>query len=187
MSSRLLSGLAALVLWFASPGWAADAPATPEDACRAYFSALAADGLTVAPEYIHPEELARFRDMLIPMFSEELAPGNDQIVEAFFGPGATRQTANDASPLEFMRAFMRMFAAKLEQVGVRFDAVEIIGSVPENDLVHVVTRVTMGTGPLSVQQVQVVTLKQHDGQWKVMLGGQIEGLAQAIRSRLPHK
>lgn len=187
MSSRLRSGLAVLLLWFASAATGHAAPVTPEDACRDYFSALAADGLTVAPEFIHPDELARFRDMLIPMFSEEFAPGNDQLVTAFFGPGATRQTANDATPLEFMRAFMRMFASKLEQVGVRFDAVEIIGSVPENDLVHVVTRVTMGTGPLSMRQVQVVTLKQADGKWKVMLGGQIEGLAQAIRSRLPRQ
>jgi hypothetical protein len=176
--------LAAALMCLAGPARAAPA-AKPESVVQDYFAALQQNGLTSAADFMHPDELRRFKEMIFPILAAEDAAGRHDLREAMFGANATMGDAESASPADFLRAFMRFVAARMSDAKPHFDRIEVLGAIPEGDVVHVVTRVYVGVGDLAVRQMEVVSLKPSGDDWKLMLTGQMEGLAQALRARVP--
>ena len=57
----------------------------------------------------------------------------------------------------------------------------VLGHVMEGDsLAHVVYRMRMSVGEMSVDQVQVAPVKQSNGQWRVLLTGTFAGMMNAV-------
>ena len=75
----------------------------------------------------------------------------------------------------------------MRDVKPTFDKIEVLGSIPEGEVVHVVTRVQIGVGVLAVRQMEVISVKPAGEVWRVMLTGQIEGFAQMVRARVPRR
>jgi hypothetical protein len=161
-------------------GAQAQAPAksTPEAAVTEYMAAIKNEGITVASRYMHPDELTRFKDMLMPLFRKEASAKERPMTTAMFGPDATLEKIQALPGAEFMTALFKLVGDQLE--GVNFDSVEILGSLPEGEVIHVVTRVKVSMKQITMRQMEVVSLKQHEGRWKLMLSGQFEGLASAL-------
>ncbi|GAB2898430.1 hypothetical protein GCM10027046_30350 [Uliginosibacterium flavum] len=155
---------------------------TPEDACRTYYTALQEQGLGVVPEYMHPDELARFKSMLMPIFQTKPNSKDKEFMAAVFGASATPTTVAALPPVELMRAVMRLVSKKMDAVNISFDSVTILGSVTEGDLAHVVVRSKIGSGDFSMTKMEVVSFKPDNSDWKLMLTGDMEGLAKAIQA-----
>ena len=60
---------------------------------------------------------------------------------------------------------------------------EIVGSVLEGELVHVITRAKIGSVDKSITQMEVISFKKEGDAWRVMLTGSMKGLAQALRKK----
>ena len=85
------STLAVMLIALATLGGIARA-GTPEEFVKEYMTALQIRGFVSVPEYIHPDELARFKEMLMPMIRKEAAAGKKEITQGLFGPEATLAT-----------------------------------------------------------------------------------------------
>lgn len=169
---------------FTAPVFADSASATPEQTMRAYFTALQTRGLESMVDFMHPDEARRFKDMLMPVYEFEAAAQQRTLLSATFGEEASLDDVKAAPPEAFMRGMAKLMTAQTTEVGITFDSIEILGAVPEpgKGLVHVVSRVQAGAKGLTVTKLDVTTLKQHQGSWKIMLTGDMEGLAQALRA-----
>lgn len=159
----------------------AAAPVAPEAIARAYFSTLKERGLASVAEFMHPDELLRFKTMMLPFFQAEAEAGKHDLLAGLFGAKATLADVENASPSAFMRKFLAPMAQQMSEAGAGFDRVEIVGSVREGELAHVVARIHVGVGEMAVTQMDVISLKPMEGSWGLMLTGQMEGLARALR------
>ena len=169
--------LAAILL----PSLAA-AQTTPEEAAKAYFQALKTEGFEVAPRYIHPKELERFKSMLMPLFLVEGADTN--LSTLFFGAPKTAAEITAMDPAEFMEGFLSVVGAQVKEANVSLGDTEIIGTVKEGDITHVLTRSTAGNADVKLTQVEVISMIPDGDSWKLLLSGKMEGIAQALKAQL---
>jgi hypothetical protein len=185
---RVLCALLASLLLAAGAAHAADKPApktTPESVVREYMTALKERGMTAVTPFLHPDELERFKAMLLPILKTELA-GKGDLTRALFGNGITPAALDAKSALEFMDTFMVVLAQQMKDF--TFDSIEVLGSVQEGEITHVITR-TLGAGPngMTIKALEVQSLKPHGGAWKLLLSGQVEAIGEALKLQLQQK
>lgn len=156
--------------------------AKAEDTAREYFRSLQKDGIASSVEFMHPEALDRFRGMLQPLL-QTASESEDSALKLIFGPNVSSKALREMSPKGFMRVFMEFVAAQVEDAGVSFADLEIVGSIPEGKTVHVLARLGVG-GPISMKSMEIISLRQHEKTWMVLLTGEMEGLAQMLRQSM---
>lgn len=61
------------------------------------------------------------------------------------------------------------------------DDLQILGSVREGELVHLVTRSIVTTGTVQQTRLEVVSMKPYSDSWRTLLTGDVESMSQAIR------
>jgi hypothetical protein len=177
---HLLSLAIAIVACLANPVFA---QSSPEAVAVAYVAAIKSDGFAAAADYIHPDELERFKGMLAPLLADAKSPSAQSLAKAVFGPQATVESAAALDPLSFMRGFMDFVDGQLKGVDMTFGDVQILGAVPEKEAVHLVERNTVGAAGVQVTQLEVMSLKPYQDTWRLLLSGQMEGLAQALNAK----
>ena len=163
------------------------APSTPQAAVQAYFADLQSNGLSAGADHMHPAELARFKSMLLPLFTQNAGEQPTDLRVAIFGSNATNASVTAMPPREFMRSFLGLVAKQPAMASLQIQSPELVGAVPEGDIVHVISRTRVGNGEMSVTQMEVISLKQDGEAWRLMLSGSIEGMAQALRQRPARK
>lgn len=156
------------------------APKTPEDAIKAYIADLQAEGLRTVSRHIHPEELARFKAMLMPWFRKD-ASKNSEAIKGLFGPDATLATVEATSASEFMDAFMLIAGDQLKDAQI--GEAQILGAVTENDVMHFVTRSNVSVQGVQLKSMEVISLRADGSGWKLLLSGNLEGLAAAVAAQ----
>jgi len=160
----------------------AQAAGTPEQTALDYMAALKKDGMTAVPAFIHPDELARFKEMLMPLVRREAATGDTLVSDALFGKGTKLAQVEAMSPVDFCSALMRVVGEKLDDV--KYSDVQVLGTVREKDIVHVVTRVAAEVSAgVQMKSVEVISTKKSGDGWKLLLTGQLEGLAAGLASQ----
>jgi hypothetical protein len=180
MKKIIASTILALALF--GPAGRVVAAESPEQVERQYVEAVRSKGLTAVPEFIHPDELSRFREMLLPVLRGESALAKN-LRAAFFGPSATAESVEAMNPEEFMRGFMSFAQGQMKAMNVTIGKSDVLGSVKEGELVHLVTRNTAGAGALQLTQLEVVSLKLYQNTWRLLLSGKLEGMAQALKAQ----
>jgi|GEM_PF-1563583 len=154
---------------------------TPEEAVQAYFAAMRDGGLGATGRLLHPEALARFREILIPLVDLKDSAGGNPVMAVFFGADATIESVRAKTPLEFYTAFMTVASVMSGMSLVNLGDFEIVGSVAEGDMVHVLVRGQASAGPITAGGMEVASLKRYGEGWKILLSKNIEGLAEALR------
>lgn len=180
MTRHFSLALVALICLFAGH---AQAQASPEAVAHAYVAAIRAKGMTATADFIHPDELKRFQAMLLPLFADADAEPAQLLARGLFGPEATAESINALEPAEFMRGFMRMVDTQLKDTPLSVGDAQILGAVKEGDVVHLVSRNTVGVGELQLTQLEVISLKPYQDTWRLMLTGKMEGIAQALKAQ----
>lgn len=175
----LLGTICAPAVCVAQPAQTAQ---TPEEVARAYLDAIQSEGFASIASFIHPDERERFRSMLLPLMlgDHEQAKG---LRAAFFGPAATPESIGSMDAESFMRGFLVAMSAGIQSMKISLGDYTVIGSIREGELVHVVTRSTAGTDVFKVTKVEVMSLKLYKDSWRLLLAGELEGLAQALKAR----
>lgn len=159
------------------------AQSSPESVAGEYAAAIRVGGMPDAANYIHPDELRRFKDMLSPLLADAKSPAAQGIVQAVFGPQSDVESVAAMDPLSFMQGFLAFLDGQMKVLNVTFGDLQILGAVPEGDTVHLVTRTSAGAAGMKLTKLEVMSLKPYEGMWKVLLSGQIEALAQALNAK----
>jgi len=183
MITRIFLSAALLLLsLLALPATAAPG-ATPKQVYLDYADAVRQSGLAEIPKFIHPDELTRFRTMILPLFATE--PGSEGVLSAthFFGPDATPDSVNALAPDQFMGQFLNQVGTEIGLDRMNFGEAEVLGEVREGEVIHLVTRTTVGIGELSITQMEVVSMKPHGDSFALLLSGQIDGIAKMLSAK----
>lgn len=182
---RMLS-LVALSLCLAAPAPAQKPADGASEVVRQYIHAIGAGRYEEMASLMDPAALVKLRDMLLPVLLEAPAPEGASGVLLLDGvPNAEK--ARQLSGPEFMAAFFKGIARQSPAFGeaMRSATGEVIGSVPEGaGLVHVVCRSRAKAGDVTMTKMTVVSVLRVGDDWRIVLSGEIEGLAESIRKNL---
>lgn len=158
---------------------------TPTETAHEYFAAFQQGNYQGLATMYDPAALQSFREMM--GFLTELDLGDDgEVLATLFGPEATVQTVNKMSDQEFFALFFENVFAQVQSMGeLSFDNMKIIGEVKESDnLVHVLARNKTSIGEMEIEAMEVISFKQVGEDWKVLLSGEIKGMANQMRQAL---
>ena len=164
---------------------------SPEEMIQLYFDAFKKGDNQVLADNMHKGELARFKDALMPLFETGLdsSPGGfaseRAMLRLFVGDADMEQVRNE-SPQDFFIRFLSWVmglnpAIKQSMAGA---TIEIIGSVPEKDMTHVLYRMSVNMMGTTMKQLSVMSVKKEGDDWKLMLTGEIEGMSQMLKMNM---
>ncbi|HVR97497.1 MAG TPA: hypothetical protein VMW27_12840 [Thermoanaerobaculia bacterium] len=160
--------------------------ASPETVVQSYLDLMKKGQYNEMAAAMHPEALEKFRSMLLSVAEEMPGATEPGGMLSLFKGVSSAEALKKLSPVEFFASF---FAGMSELNPVMKELLasiqsKALGSVKEGDTVHVVCRTTAGFSGASMDKMEVVSVKQHQGQWKVLLSGDIQNMAQAIRNSI---
>ncbi|HEU0013273.1 MAG TPA: nuclear transport factor 2 family protein [Longimicrobium sp.] len=153
---------------------------TPERVVQRYYEAIKAGDYAATAAMMHPEALDQIKTMFTSM-AAAFADQDPDEMEQFLGV----RTAADLEKLPAQEVFARMLKStvgaqeELRQVLATAE-VTVLGSVPEGETSHVLYRNKMSMMGMEMNQVQVASVKRHEGQWKVLLTADLSGMMGAL-------
>lgn len=174
-ADRIVQGIAPPLLSFQG--------LTPEEFARAYFTALRDRGAPVVVEFIHGDEMTKFKDIFVVLMEKEAAEGKREFVSGLFGEQATLAEVKVLSPKEFMSAFMQKASRMISSMGFTFEKLEVLGFIPEGDMAHVVARIEVGLWPAAIKRMEVISMKRDGAEWKLMLPKQFDSLLLMVQDK----
>jgi hypothetical protein len=125
---------------------------------------------------MHPEALSSLKKIFRPIAE---ADTSGQVLRRFFGvPSLARY--DSMADADIFQAFMANLTRNFPGFADAMQSHEtsVVGSVPEGkELVHVVYRMGAKTEGMTISKTSVITFRRHNGKWKALLTGNIEGLA----------
>lgn len=149
-----------------------------------YFNAMKNEGMTSLGRFMHPLALAEFKSMLLPVYQMEANSGQRDLMEITFGKSTTIETLRGLDPEDFMNGFMNLVTAQLTDTRIRFNNLEVLGTIEEGDARHVLTRMTIGAGDLDMTEFEILSFLPYQQSWRLQLNGELMGMAQALQREL---
>ncbi len=154
-------------------------------------SAMTALDWTKYASLVYPPDLQNFHDMLMPGIEAHPSPTNADSVD-LFGNSYSIDTLRNESPDRFFVEIMNLVLKLSPQLGQTFSSMtnDHIGGVADGDsLVHVVSRTEFHVGAQDVKEMNVITTREYEGKWTVMLSPKLQGVAmmvqQGLQQRMP--
>ena len=174
----ILCAFALLLALFVPSARAQAVADSPEAVAEAMYARMQAGDMRGVAALFDPAALKEFRGMMAPVV--ELLADQDAPAEAFeplLGKVAPGQLKS-ASDADF---FATMLGGIIGRSGARLESQQVIGSVAEGaDLRHVLTRNTTSAMGMTFTKMEVVSLHRVDGAWRVLLNGDIKGMAEVM-------
>jgi hypothetical protein len=155
---------------------------TPEAVTRQYGAAMRANDWVGTAELMHPEALAKFRRMFLPLVD---ADTTGQLCRRLFDASSAAELT--ALPdAELFARFFRTLVNDAPELSGMFAGADLIpiGHVLEgNEIAHVVFRMKVAADGVTLTKVQAVSLRRLGQTWRVLLSGDFEGLATTLARR----
>ena len=162
---------------------AGQATESPEDFLMRYMEATKAAEWPVVAGLMHPEALEELKAMFAPIAEHDTA---GEVLPELFGIADEAEFTATSADTIFARLMQRV--VQFTEIGniLAGSSIEPVGHVDEAaaGLTHVVFRMKMDVEGISMTQLDVAALKQHEGEWRAVLSGDIQSFATAIRQQL---
>lgn len=158
---------------------------TPEAVVDTYFERVASGGINQIGSLMHPDELSKFRSMMAPIVSQALSSPGEAEAFAIFADSSNAQQMKSFSSVAFMNTFMEWIVRMQPGFTEVFKnaTVETLGHVIEGEKKHVVVRMTMSVEGIEIEKMTVLSIKDFNGQPRMMLTGEMKGVAEALQQR----
>ena len=157
---------------------------TPESLAKSYIQALSDGGMGATAEFMHPDALADFKGMLLPVYNAEARAGERQLIDITFGQEVSVDQLSEISDTQFFRGFLNLIEAQTAGQNMQFDKIEVLGTVTEAEVQHVLTRMSVGSEQVKVTSMEVLSFIPYQDTWRLRLTGEIEGMARALQQSL---
>lgn len=158
---------------------------TPEETIRTYVDEIKVGGLGRIAGLMHPDELEKFRGMLRPFIDKALKEDEGRAEFGQFAEASDKTKQKQLSPEGFMSLFLTWFEGVQPQLSevLKASTFEVIGHVKEGEVSHVVVRMRAKVEGVEIEQLSVMSTKDHQGTAKMMLSGEIKQMAEMLRSQ----
>jgi hypothetical protein len=155
---------------------------TPEAVTQQYGAAMRANDWVGTAELMHPEALAKFRRMFLPLVD---ADTTGQLCRRLFDASSAAELTGLPDTELFARFFRTLVndAPELSGMFAGADLVPVGHVLEGNDVAHVVFRMKVAADGVTLTKVQAVSLRRLGQTWRVLLSGDFEGLATALARR----
>jgi hypothetical protein len=155
---------------------------TPEAVTRQYGAAMRANDWVGTAELMHPDALAKFRRMFLPLVA---ADSSGALCRRLFAASSVAELVGLPDAELFARFFRTLVSGEPELSGMFAGAdLEPVGHVLEgSDVAHVVFRMKVAADGVTLTKMQAVSLRRVGPTWRVLLSGDFEGLAAALARR----
>jgi len=164
---------------------------TPEEMIQLYFDAFKKNDLKQVADNMHEGELAKFKDVMMPVIEKgvESAAGgytDDHVALRLFVQSENIEAIRADSPKEFFLRFLNWVMQLNPMMKTSLDGatIQVLGSVPESDMAHVVYRMSLDLFGARMSQLAVMSVKKQDGEWKLMMTGEIEGMGKLLQMNM---
>ena len=177
-----LTAVCAALLGLVSPATAQERAETPEAVTRQYGAAMRANDCIGTAELMHPDALAQFRRMLLPIVAADSSGG---LCRRLFDASSSTELAG-LPDAELFARFFRTLVNDAPELSGMFAGADLapVGHVLEGaDVAHVVFRMKVAADGVTLTKVQAVSLRRAGPTWRVLLSGDFEGLAAALARR----
>jgi hypothetical protein len=162
-----------------SPVRAASAQ-SPGDVAAAYFKSLKDADWQATAALMHPAALQKFKDL---MSLVAQSPNGKEMLQVFFQASSQKDFDNLAAKDIFRRFMSSLASLEPDLVEIYASTSQVVlGSVQEGeDVVHLVSRMTVRIeSDVVVNQVHLVSLQRDGNTWRLLLTGDMEGLAEKL-------
>ena len=184
LKSLALPALLALIAVGGAAPAAAQQAGTPEQFALEYMAATRASDWRRVADMMHPDALAEFKEMFGTIAAIDTT---GEVLSNLFGVADSAAYAA-TSPDSIYVSFMKTMVNLSPELGEALSGSEAkpIGHVEEKEtgLTHVLFRMRVQVQGVTISQVDVIPLKRHDGRWRAVLTGEMEGMAQALKQQL---
>lgn len=181
-------GLMAMLIILAVPAAAvAQETGTPEAAARAYIKAMQQNQVDAFIAMMHPEALAQFKKMMLPLAQTAAKKGKEKELMVLFMGVKTAAQLEALPPAAVFKAFYKGLLHMMPHMAkiLAGSQMKVLGHVNEGpDLAHVVYRAVMKMDKVNFQKLEVISLKKYHGKWMVMLSGNIQGIAAQLKQQM---
>jgi len=169
------------VLAFTFVAFAQEQP-TPETIVVDYFNLLQKKKWLDITDLFSPPALDQFKQMVLPVIAIDLKQGRGELTQVFFGKKLTPPEIAEMSREDFFFFVMSAIMLQVSEVQMKFEKVEILGSVKEgDDIVHVVGKLYIGYGESQFTDVNITSLKKIDGKWGLTLTSDVQNLVEELK------
>ena len=151
---------------------------SPEVAAQQYFELTRTENWAGIADATHPDALKRFQEILAPLVA---ADGTGELATLFGFPDA--EAFKKAPAREVYVGLMKTISARAPALkqAITGMKVQVLGHVPEGaDSAHVVYRGSAAALDMSMESIEVISFRRHEGTWRALLTRNVEGLAAAL-------
>lgn len=154
-----------------------------EEAARQVWSDISERGIAAMADHLHPASGELLKDVFLPIAEMAYEHGEGaEFSRQLLGEERSLEEVQALGGVEFFRAFLSAIEGMMGSLGqFRFDELEVLGSIAEGEVQHVLARMRVGVGEFSVRQVEVLSMRQWEGSWRMQLTAEIEGMALMMR------
>ena len=154
----------------------------PETIVKEYFGHLQKKKWLDITELFSPPALDQFKQLVLPVIAMDLKQGNGELTQLFFGKKLAPPEISEMSSEDFFFFVMSAIMLQVSEAKMKFDKVEILGSVKESEnIVHVVGKLYIGFGQSQFTDVNVTSLEKIDGKWGLMLTSDVQNLVDELK------
>ena len=178
MHKSFATALAAALFAVAPLAWSASE--TPEQVVERYHAEFATKRWLALSDYLHPEELSRFKKTFLSLFSESNARTR-QTLDDIYGPEITLKSLSEGPDSAFLQPVLAMLNQSLDSARLKVTSQQVLGGVSEGDLYHVVYRWQSETPQLRQSQVEVRTLRKYQDSWRLVVPANLENAIPAVK------
>ena len=165
-------------------GWALVAQAeSPEKTAEAFVELSTGGGPSAAVILYQFSEVQRVRDKVLLAAEREAESGRKQVRNALFGAGPSLDDVRRMTPENLLLAIL----ARVPSRPVVYDKFKALGSVKEDEKLHVVVRASLEKVERIKRRsiVQVVTLLPSGKEWRAAIPSSIEAYIDSVLAAAP--
>ncbi|MFQ5795883.1 MAG: hypothetical protein ACE5JP_12635 [Candidatus Bipolaricaulia bacterium] len=165
-------------------------PETPESVAHAYFIALRENNWDLVCELMHPEAIDKLRNLILPIALEaDRSGGGEEFFELIFGDVDDINKLSQLNLQQFCVSFFKGQTLAFALEGLSNSEIMTLGYVNEGpEVAHVVYRMNLrfddfGDDDINITmtQIAVISLQRYGSEWRVLLTGEVEGIAQMLQ------
>jgi len=168
------------------------AESTPEQMVTLYFDSFKKGDFETIAINIHDEELEKFKESVFPAIERSLeqdpvGASRDAAALRYFMGKDSIEVVREEPPREFFIRFMKWIAQlnPVMMTGMSGATIQTLGFIPEKDMAHTVFRVDVDMMGAQFSQMKVMSVKKQGEEWKLMLTGEIHGMAKMFERQTP--
>lgn len=161
---------------------------TPEAMAIRHFDAFKNNDMIEVANCMYEPDMVKMKQNLLPAVEKTFAtdPGGisrDAAAMRLFLGNDDIEVLRAEPPRDFFIRFMN-WVVRVNPMALKMVAggtIQPLGHIMEGDTAHVVCRVNLEVLSMQVSQMKVVSVKKDGDEWRVLLGGDIEGLARMMQ------